>query len=166
MIYFYFFPFSSNQFFSSFKQALNVHNVLHENTCLFSIIFLIGNSIILRPHRLEANHTHAVLLLCGTANHILYSQYFNAELHWAKVAWQERRASCSVLNSRAHVECQRNCGVSRSPWETEDYLRTLNLKVTKQTLISLPMIPYKPPIYYVPHINRCLMNVGVKENRK
>lgn len=125
--------------------------------CLFSIIFLNGKSIILRLYRLEVNYIQEVLLLStGTANHILY---FNVKLHWTKAAWQERRASCSVLNSRTRFECQWNCGVSRWQWESEDYLRTLSLKVTKQTIISLP-------IYYVPHINRCLTNVGVKENRK
>lgn len=132
--------------------------------CLFLIIFLNGKSIILRLYRLEVNYIQEVLLPCaGTANQVLY---FTVKLHRAKAVWQERRASCSVLNSRTHFECQWNCGVSRWQRESEDYLRTLSLKVTKQTIISLPMILYQPPIYYVPHINRCLTNVGVKENRE
>lgn len=89
--------------------------------------------------------------------------YFSVELYWAKATWQERRASCRVLNSRLRFECQRNSGVSRWPWETEDYMRTLSLKVTKQTIISLPKILHQPPINYVLHINRCLTNVGVNK---
>jgi len=124
-----------------------------------------AKSIILRLSRLRVYYIQAVLLLCAAiANYILC--IFQCGARRAKAAWQERRASCRVLNSRVRFECQRNCGVSRWPWETEDYMRTLSLKVTKQTIISLPKILHQPPIYYIPRINRCLTNVGVNEKQK